>query len=134
MSKMWSHDPFGHLKHKLWPKERSRVKLTNWLLTTKSRESLLFPCVQVVCQISLESSRWGLQIYFRPRFNRRFAHKVMGPQSWGIPEQNNIWVLVSWVCTKYIIRGKVVASSKFVPWWISWIHVCLWFVRALKML
>jgi len=27
MSKMGSHDPFGHLKHKLWPKERPRVKL-----------------------------------------------------------------------------------------------------------
>ncbi len=25
MSKMGSHDPFGHLKHKLWPKERSGV-------------------------------------------------------------------------------------------------------------
>jgi hypothetical protein len=27
MSKMGSHDPFGSLKHKLWPKERSKVKL-----------------------------------------------------------------------------------------------------------
>jgi hypothetical protein len=27
MSKMGSHNPFGHLKHKLWPKERSGV---NW--------------------------------------------------------------------------------------------------------
>jgi hypothetical protein len=27
MSKMGSHDPFGHLKHKLWPKERLGVKL-----------------------------------------------------------------------------------------------------------
>jgi hypothetical protein len=27
MSKMGSHDPFGHLKHKLWPKERPGVKL-----------------------------------------------------------------------------------------------------------
>jgi hypothetical protein len=27
MFKMGSHDSFGHLKHKLWPKERSRVKL-----------------------------------------------------------------------------------------------------------
>jgi len=25
--KMGSHDPFGHLKHNLWPKERSGVKL-----------------------------------------------------------------------------------------------------------
>jgi len=28
MSEMGFHDPFGHLKHKLWPKERSGVKLT----------------------------------------------------------------------------------------------------------
>jgi hypothetical protein len=28
MSKMGFHDPFGHLKHKLWPKERPGVKLT----------------------------------------------------------------------------------------------------------
>jgi len=27
MSKMGSHDPFGHLKHKLWPKEGPEVKL-----------------------------------------------------------------------------------------------------------
>ncbi len=28
MSEMGSHDPFGHLKHKLWSKEGSGVKLT----------------------------------------------------------------------------------------------------------
>jgi hypothetical protein len=28
MSKMGSYDPFGHLKHKLWPKEGLGVKLT----------------------------------------------------------------------------------------------------------
>jgi hypothetical protein len=27
MSKMGSHDPFGHLKHKLWPKEKLKI---NW--------------------------------------------------------------------------------------------------------
>jgi len=27
MSKMGSHCSFGHLKHKLWPKKRSGVKL-----------------------------------------------------------------------------------------------------------
>ncbi len=27
MSKMSSYDPFGHVKHKLWPKERPGVKL-----------------------------------------------------------------------------------------------------------
>jgi len=52
---MGSHDPFGHLKHKLWPKEESRVKLTIWLSTTKSKKLPLFRYVQVVCDISLES-------------------------------------------------------------------------------
>jgi hypothetical protein len=28
----------------------------------------------------------------------------------GVPAQNDIWVLVSWLGTKYTIRGKVVAS------------------------
>jgi len=31
MSEMGSHDPFGYLKHKLWPNERSRVKLAKSL-------------------------------------------------------------------------------------------------------
>jgi hypothetical protein len=41
MSKMNSHCSFEHLKHKLWAKERSGVKLPIWLPTTKSRESCL---------------------------------------------------------------------------------------------
>jgi hypothetical protein len=28
MSKMGFHDPFGHLKHKVWPKEGSGVNLS----------------------------------------------------------------------------------------------------------
>jgi hypothetical protein len=70
MSKMGLHDPFGHLKHKLWPKERSGVKFAIWFLTTKSQELPWFPCMQVACHIPLESSRWGLQLYFRPHLNR----------------------------------------------------------------
>jgi hypothetical protein len=45
MSKMCLHDPFEHLKQKLWPKERSRIKLAVWLLTIKSQELTWFPCV-----------------------------------------------------------------------------------------
>jgi len=36
---MGSHDPFKHLKHKLWPKERSGVKLPIWFPTIKIQES-----------------------------------------------------------------------------------------------
>jgi hypothetical protein len=38
MSKMGSHFSFGHLKHKLWPKEGMGVKLPIWLSTTKSQD------------------------------------------------------------------------------------------------
>jgi hypothetical protein len=81
MSKMGSHDPFGHLKRKLWPKERPGVKLTIWLLTTKNQESTQFSRVQVVWNRLLESSQRGLQLCFKPHCNRRFARKVMGLQS-----------------------------------------------------
>jgi hypothetical protein len=129
MFKIGLHDPFGHLKHKLWPKE--------------TRESTRSPCVQVACNIPLESSQRGIQLCFRPHLNRRFAHKVMGPQSWdspkvvgvptlGISGQNDIWMWASWRGTKYIIRGKVVASPKSRPWWVLWVQVCLWFVLASK--
>jgi hypothetical protein len=89
MSKMGSHDPFGHLKHKLWPKERPRIKLAIWFLTTKSQESLQFPCVQVACNILLKSFGRGLQLCFRAHLNRKFAHKVMGPQNRGSPNFGN---------------------------------------------
>jgi len=44
---MGLHDPFGYLKHKLWPKERPKVNLTIWLPTTKSRKSPWFTCMKV---------------------------------------------------------------------------------------
>jgi hypothetical protein len=88
MSKMGSHDSIGHLKHKLWPKEGPRVKLTIWLPITKSQESTILPCVQVACHIFLESSRQELKLCFRPHCNCRFAHKVMGPQNCRSP---NFW-------------------------------------------
>jgi hypothetical protein len=89
MSKVGSHDPFGHLKHKLWPKEGLGVKLTIWLPTIKSQESPQYPCVQVACDISLKSSRQGIQLCFRLHFDQRFAHKVMRPQSCGSPNFGN---------------------------------------------
>jgi hypothetical protein len=67
MSKMASHEPFGHLQHKLWSKEGLGVKLAVWLPTTKSRESTRFRCVQVKCNTSLKSSWQELQVWFRPR-------------------------------------------------------------------
>jgi len=52
---MVSHEPFGHLQHKLWSKERLEVKLAIWPPTTKSRESTRPRCVQVKCNTPLEA-------------------------------------------------------------------------------
>jgi hypothetical protein len=80
---MGLHDPCEHLKHKLFSKERPRVKLALWPPTTKSRELTRFTCVQVACHMPLKSSQWRLQLCLRPHINKRSIEKVMGPQSRG---------------------------------------------------
>ncbi len=59
-----------------------KSKLTIWLPTTKSRESTQLPCVQMACNMPLESSRRELQLCFRPHFDRRSEHEVIAPQSY----------------------------------------------------
>jgi len=131
MSKVGSHCSFGHLKHKLWPKEGPEIKLSVWLPTRKSRESTQFTWLQRVCNIPLESFRRKLQLYFKPHFDPRSAHKVMGFQNRGNPnwcdfrtptresrERKAIWMWALWPATEYTIRGKVVASPKSGPWWV----------------
>jgi hypothetical protein len=82
---MGSHCSFGHLKHKLWPKEGPGVKLSVWLPTTKSRDSTQFTWLQIARHISLESSRRKLQLCLRLHHDPRSACKVMGLQSPGSP-------------------------------------------------
>jgi hypothetical protein len=86
---MGLHRPLGHLKHKLWSKERPRVKLVVWLPITKSQESTWFPCVQGACNIPLKSSQQRLKLCFRPHRHWRSSHEVMGPQSRGSPSCGN---------------------------------------------
>jgi hypothetical protein len=89
MSKIGSLKPFGHLQHKLWPKEKPVVKqfnnLTIWLPTMESRESTWFPCAQVACNMPLKSSQRRLQLCSRPCPDWRSATKVIVSQSCGTP-------------------------------------------------
>jgi hypothetical protein len=136
MSKMGSHDPFE--QHKLWPKEGLGIKLAIWLPTTKSRESPQFPCMKMACDIPLESSWWGLQLYFIPHFNRRCTHKVMSPKVAKVPTleisrlgspETKCYSDANLVARqKVYYKGKVVVSLKSGPWWILWIRVCPWWV------
>jgi len=78
MSKMASHEPFGHLQPKLWAKERLGLKLAVWSQR-----------LQKECDRALESS-WGeLQLWFRPHSNRRLEPRVMSVQSPGSPTRDS---------------------------------------------
>jgi hypothetical protein len=110
--KMGLHNLFGCLKDKLWLKEGSKFKLPIWLLTTKNQESPWFPCMQVVCDISLESFQRKLELFFRPHLNWRFAHKVMNPQSCRSPCLKNLGIQFASLGTKWDLGVRPVARHK----------------------
>jgi hypothetical protein len=89
---MASHEPFGHLQHKLWPKEGPRVKLAILLPTTKSQDSTRPRYVQGKCDIPLERSQGELQVCFRPHPNRRSEQIVMTSQSPGSPNRDSFGI------------------------------------------
>jgi hypothetical protein len=89
MSKMASHEPFGHLQHKLHAKERSGIKLAIWLPTTKSWESTRPWCVQVECDTPLESSQREVQVFVKPHPNLKSEQGVMSYQSPGSPNRDS---------------------------------------------
>jgi hypothetical protein len=142
MFKMGSHDPFGHLQHKLWPKERSGVKLAVWLSTMRSRESNHFPCVQVACDMPLESSRQGLQLRFRPRPDRRFTQEVIVPQSCEIPSLGDFGTpgtkshldATCRVVQNILYWGRWWLPPESELWWVLWIRGRPWFVLAPRVL
>jgi hypothetical protein len=128
ISKMASHWPFGHLKPKLWAKEGPGVKLAVWLQTTKSQESTFFWPPNWECDMSLERSRRGLQVWFRPRRDQTSLSGVMSSQSprtppgivsgqfrdsnLGVPGKSDIRAWVSRSVTEYTIGSNVVAYSR----------------------
>jgi hypothetical protein len=83
---MASHWSFGHLQPKLWTKEGPRVKLPVWLPTTKSRESTHSRRALGECNTALESSQRGLQVWFKPRPDRRSGREATMSQSPGSPK------------------------------------------------
>jgi len=146
MSKMGSHHPFGHLKHKLWLKERSRVKLIIWLPIIKSRELTWSPCVKVVQQTVGKLSKKAITLFQISSQSEVYtqSYKALKSQEFqlwqtqdshlGVLRQKTIWRWASWRGTKYIIRGKVVASPQ-VQTMVSLVSPsCPWPVLAPKVL
>jgi hypothetical protein len=82
---MASHWQFGHLQPKLWAKEGPGVKLAIWLPTIKSQESTSCRRPIWACDMALERSRRGLQLWFRPRRDPTLQSGVMAVQSFKSP-------------------------------------------------
>jgi hypothetical protein len=138
MSKNGSHDPFGHLKHKLWPKERLGVKFDSRPLKVENHLDYL------VCKwhatyhgkaldkgynfisdlISIEGLHRKL---CAPKVTKGATLGILRLPLWS-PRKNVIWMPVPWPGTEYTIRGKVVASPKSGLWWILWV----WISRGLS--
>jgi hypothetical protein len=121
--------------------------LAIWLPTIKSQDSPWFPCMQVTCHTPLKNSWWRLQLYFKFHLHRRSAEEVMGLQSCESPNFKYFGTLtwespdkMPFGCRSYgqaqriLIKGKVVTSPKSRLWWILWVCVCSWLVRAPKVL
>jgi hypothetical protein len=138
---MASHWSFGHLQPKLWAKEGPRVKLVVWLPTTKSRESTRSRRALGECDTALESSQRGLQVWFRPRPNRRLGREAMMSQNPGSPKPGQFRDSTLGVPGKSVIRmqvrrrgtentiGRMVeAPPKSGPWCVMWVRVSPWLV------
>jgi hypothetical protein len=125
MFKMGLYDPFGHFKHKLWPKEGPGVNLTIWLPTTKSWESPQFPCAHVACYIPLKRSQWYLQlssyvISIRGLHTRLWAPKVgkvVGVPTLGISGLQLGSLETKWhLGVGHVVRHKVYYKGG--RWWL----------------
>jgi hypothetical protein len=139
MSKMGSHCSFGHLKHKLLPKEGPGVEFPGvrqfWLPTTKSRESTRNTWLQKTCDIPLKRSRRDLQLCFRRWVDRRSTPKVMKPQSRGspgnarfrdshagvpgVPGQNGHLDATPATSHRVYYKGEGGGFPKSGPWWMQ---------------
>jgi hypothetical protein len=66
MSKMGSHDPFGHLKHKLWPKVKNRPNFLMFMSLTTYYWKVLHEGYNFVLDLmsigGLHTKLWALKI------------------------------------------------------------------------
>jgi hypothetical protein len=126
MFKMGSHRPFGHLKHKLWPKERLGVELVVWLPTTKSWESTRFASVQAMCDIQLEIFRQRLQLCTRSSAPSKSLESKLGnfgTPKFGSPKtKSHLDVAPVEFCRIYY-KGEGGASPKSRLWWVLCVEV-----------
>jgi hypothetical protein len=114
---------------------------SNWLSTTKSWESTRSRRALGECDTALESSRRGLQVWFRPRPDRRLGREAMMSQSFGnpkpgqfrdsilgVPGQTTTWVWARRNNAENTIARMVVTPPESGPWCVMWVRVSPWLV------
>jgi hypothetical protein len=144
---MSSHDPFGHLQHKLWQKKRLGIKLPVWLPTTKSREidltsvradGVWYTVGKVLMRATtLLQTSSRLEVWTRnygPAKLRESNLSSFGTPLWESRDKKAIWMWALWRGTENTIWGKVVASPESRLWWVLWVQSRPWLVLAPKVL
>jgi hypothetical protein len=134
---MGSHCSFGHLKHKLWPKEGPGVcresasfdsrPLKVWnrpeILGCRRRATYRWKALDEIYNFAsdrtsirgLLAKLWGFKV---PGVSAGRDFGTPARESRESQERKAIWMWVPCRVTKYTIRGKVVASPKSGPWWV----------------
>jgi hypothetical protein len=144
MSKMGLHHPFAHPKHKLWSKERSKVKLTIWLPIIKSQKSTWFPSVKACATYRWKALEEGYNfsldlIVIKGLHAKLWAPKVAGVSIMGIsglpnPEKKCHLDVAPMQRHKEYYKEVGGASPKFKSGWILWIQDCPWLILTPKVL
>jgi hypothetical protein len=129
MSKMASHESFGHMQPKLWAKEKAGSQIGNLTLDhEKSGIDLIPRCdggvrhgVEKLSRRAtrlvetLSQSEVGARRYDGPKFQESKPGQFQD-STLGVPGQRATWAWARWSNVENTICGKVVASPESGPW------------------
>jgi hypothetical protein len=133
---MGSHDPFRHLKHKLWPNwqfDSRPLKVMNWpnFLACRQRATCRWKTLDEGYNFGLDLiSIGGLHTKLRGVKVVRVPMLLI----LGVMGQKTICTKAPLRGAKYTIWAKVVASLESGPWWIFWVQGRMWLILAPKVL
>jgi hypothetical protein len=142
MSKMGLHRPFGHLKHKLWPKE-SYWQFDSRPLKVGNRPDFLACKQRATYRWKVLDKGYNFAsdlIAIEGLHKKLCALKIAGVLVVGIsrlplgsPGTKTIWMWPPWRGAEYTIRGKVVASPQVRAVVSLVCPSCQWLVLAPKL-
>jgi len=134
---MGLYDSFEYLIHKLWPKEKSIIKVPIWFLTIKvgNRFNLLVHrwhatyswkafdkgynfSLNFTSIIGLHKKLWAFQVTRVPILR---ILRISRLSTW------ELWDKLTFGCNLVLNHREYYKreATKSKPWWILWVHVCL---------